>query len=240
MEWFESWFDSPYYPILYRHRNEEEAQLFIHHMLNYLQLEKDAKVLDLACGRGRHSKYLSENNLDVVGMDLSPQSIAEAKPMEKQGLKFLVGDMREIPFENEFQAVFNLFTSFGYFQTEQEHLEVFRQIKKVLKPNGIFVFDFLNVELVRKNMIPKETKTLEGVDFEVSRIIEKGYIKKKIKVQDQEHSYQFEEQLLDLEQAKIIQWAEKVGFEIRDTFGDYNLSSFDIHSSPRLIIVFAS
>jgi 2-polyprenyl-3-methyl-5-hydroxy-6-metoxy-1,4-benzoquinol methylase len=81
-EWFRTWFDSPYYKILYSHRSEEEAALFIDNLLSFMDLPERSRVLDLACGRGRHSVYLNEKGFNVVGIDLSNNSISDAKKHE--------------------------------------------------------------------------------------------------------------------------------------------------------------
>jgi len=76
--WFASWFDTPYYHILYKERNYREAQIFMDNLTHYLNLPEKAKVLDLACGKGRHAIYLNQLGFEVIGADLSENSIAEA------------------------------------------------------------------------------------------------------------------------------------------------------------------
>ena len=87
MDWFKAWFNTPYYHTLYKNRDNSEAKAFIENMIDYLHLEKGAKVMDLACGKGRHSITLNENGLDVVGLDLSDESIAYAKQFENEKYK---------------------------------------------------------------------------------------------------------------------------------------------------------
>ena len=108
--WFENWFDSEYYDLLYNNRNFEEAELFISNLLNYLKVPAGSKILDLGCGKGRHSIFLNGKGLDVLGVDLSPNSIEKAKQFETANLKFKVGDMRESQGFAEFDYVFNLFS----------------------------------------------------------------------------------------------------------------------------------
>ena len=112
--WFASWFDTPYYHILYKERNYREAQIFMDNLTHYLNLPEKAKVLDLACGKGRHAIYLNQLGFEVIGADLSENSIAEASKNSNSSLQFQVHDMRE-KFDDQFDAIFNLFTSFGYF-----------------------------------------------------------------------------------------------------------------------------
>ena len=110
--WFESWFDTEYYHILYKERNDEEAQLLMDNLTHYLNLPEDAKILDLACGKGRHAIYLNSLGFDVTGADLSENSIKEASEFANEKLHFKVHDMRETCNE-KYDAIFNLFTSFG-------------------------------------------------------------------------------------------------------------------------------
>ena len=123
-EWFSTWFDTSYYHVLYRHRNDEEAATFIKHLINKLNLPKNSSVLDLACGKGRHSVMLHQAGFDVLGVDLSKNSISLAKQNEEDKLSFEVHDMRETMENKQFDAVFNLFTSFGYFDNSNENKKV--------------------------------------------------------------------------------------------------------------------
>ncbi len=86
--WFAKWFDTKYYHILYKDRDYQEARMFIDNITSYLNLPEKAKVLDLACGKGRHSIYLNKLGFDVVGADLSENSINEAKKQRKRIFAF--------------------------------------------------------------------------------------------------------------------------------------------------------
>jgi SAM-dependent methyltransferase len=175
--WFASWFDSPYYHILYKDRDEEEAQLLMDNIVHYLNLPEDSKILDLACGKGRHSIYLNQLGFDVTGADLSTNSIAEAKKSENKTLHFREHDMR-LPFEDQFDAIFNLFTSFGYFENEQDNLTTLKAIKESLTEYGFAVIDFMNVHQVIANLVPEEVKTVDGIAFHIKRYIKDHYIYK--------------------------------------------------------------
>src|SRR5690606_31577917 len=165
--WYASWFDTPYYHILYKDRDYAEAQLFMDNITSYLNLPENAKILDLACGKGRHSVYLNQIGYNVTGADLSENSIAEAKKYENKTLHFCVHDMRE-PFKDQaFDAVFNLFTSFGYFENDEDNLKTLIAIRDSLSEYGFGVIDFMNVENVVKNLVPEEIKTVENIDFHI-------------------------------------------------------------------------
>ena len=123
-EWFAEWFDTPYYHILYKSRDNHEARVFIKSLVGLLQLPEASSVLDLACGKGRHSITLNEFGYKVLGVDLSAQSIAHANQFSNSSLSFAVQDMREPIQSKRFDAVFNLFTSFGYFSSKHENEKV--------------------------------------------------------------------------------------------------------------------
>jgi len=151
--WFTSWFDSPYYHVLYKDRDYEEAGTFIKKLTSFLDLKNNATVLDLACGKGRHSKHLATLGYNVTGVDLSPNSIKAAKAFETKNLKFEIHDMC-IAYSGKFDAIFNLFTSFGYFEAEIDNLRTIKAIKDSLKPNGFGIIDFLNVEFLKQHLVP--------------------------------------------------------------------------------------
>src|ERR1700751_1194972 len=118
MQWFECWFDSPYYHLLYGTRDEKEASFFLDNLLHHIKLKEHARCWDLNCGKGRHSIYLHKKGFDVIGTDLSEKSIDHAKKFESETLHFYKHDMRSLFYSNYFDAVFNLFTSFGYFRNK--------------------------------------------------------------------------------------------------------------------------
>ena len=132
MKWFETWFDSKYYHILYKHRDEQEAIKFLDNITQYLNITK-GKILDVGCGKGRHAKYFNELGFNVVGIDLSLNSIAKAKLNETQDLKFYKFDMRNVFKENSFNLVTNLFTSFGYFDNSLDEQKTINAMVKNLK-----------------------------------------------------------------------------------------------------------
>src|SRR5690606_22238937 len=140
-EWFGEWFNSPYYHILYKHRDFEEARIFIDNLNDLFGFSADQKALDLACGKGRHAIYLNKKGLNVVGVDLSPENIREAKKFENEKLQFFVYDMREVFDIQAFDYVLNLFTSFGYFNTEAENEKAINATALSLKKGGFFIID---------------------------------------------------------------------------------------------------
>lgn len=236
-KWFSSWFDTPYYHILYKNRGDEEAQEFMQNLANFLKLPKGASILDLACGKGRHSVYLNKLGYNVTGVDLSANSISYAKKFENEQLNFDIHCMCK-PVGKEFDAVFNLFTSFGYFDEESENIESVQAIKQELKKDGWGVIDFMNVKKVIKNLVPAETKTVKGIEFHISRRLENGFIIKEIEFEDEGEDYAFSEKVMALSLQKFKSYFEKAGIELVHTFGNYDLEPFEETTSDRLILVF--
>lgn len=261
--WYNHWFGSPYYHILYKHRDAEEAEHFLDNLADRLELKKECRILDMACGSGRHSLYLSQKGFKVTGIDLSDENIASAKKKsdlagfrgkEHKKAEFVVHDMRKIFKKNYFDVVLNLFTSFGYFEDRRDDLKILVAANTALKSQGIFVLDFMNVKKIIPRLKRRETKTMDSVKFTISRSVKKGFIIKKIKVEDlpgPEPGLKgrkvrasgtvkfFQEKVRALTLRDFEKYFLRAGFVVRNIFGDYDLSNFDGKNSARLIFVLA-
>ena len=235
--WFASWFDTPFYHILYKDRDYSEAQGFMDNLVNYLNIPEDGTILDLACGKGRHSVYLNSLGYNVTGVDLSENSIAHAKQYENDSLKFQVHDMSK-PIGSRYDAVFNLFTSFGYFEDESDNLKTIKAIQANLKPYGFGVIDFMNSEYIIDNLVPENTKTVDGIDFHLKRSYQDGYIIKDISFHHDDETYNFQERVRAFTLKDFENLFEKADVFLLDVFGDYNLRKFDKKSAERLIMIF--
>lgn len=247
MAWFETWFDTPYYHILYKDRDFREAEHFISLLINDLKIKKDTTIIDLACGKGRHSVYLNQLGYNVLGLDLSKESISQNKKLETDNsaenfLKFAVHDMRneiypEVSAE-KVEGVFNLFTSFGYFDDEIEDKKIFKSVSNVLKDEGYFVLDFLNAKWVKNTLVPKAEIKKEDILFHITKRIENQFVIKDIRFHDQGKDFHFFEKVKLHTLETIGNHAEEFGFERVKIYGDYNLGAFDPESSPRCINIF--
>lgn len=234
--WFEVWFDSPYYHILYSHRDEEEAVFFLRNLLSLLNPPADAQMLDLACGRGRHSLFLHAQGYNVTGVDLSPSNIEYAQNQAEEGLEFMVHDMRNLLISNHFDYVFNLFTSFGYFDHPHEHLKSVVNMATALKSGGKLILDFMNAKAIGRTE-GITTKNYEGYTFHISKSVEHNTIVKKIVVERDCDSHTYEERVALLTKSDFEWLFAQAGLQIEQVFGNYALDAFDEKHSDRLIFI---
>ena len=235
-EWFASWFDTSYYHILYKHRDDTEAQEFIKNIVQFLAIKKEEKLLDLACGKGRHSIFSNKLGYNVVGADLSKNSINIAKKFENKRLYFLEHDMRN-PLQHKYDVILNLFTSFGFFEDDNEDIKILKNIKNGLKTDGIAIIDFMNAKKVINNLVPEEVQKIDGITFNLSRYVENGFVIKEINFDADGENHTYFEKVKCLDLTKINLYLDSVGFKIKHTFGNYQLDAFNENTSDRLILV---
>lgn len=237
-EWFATWFDTAYYHLLYRNRNEVEARQFIDALLRFLQPEAGAKCIDIACGKGRHARYLHAQGFDVIGIDLSANSIAQANASVdgQQNIHFFQHDIRD-PFPvTEQDFAFNLFTSFGYFQNDAEHQQALQNMHDCLKPGGTFVIDYLNMSEVIASLKRTDEKEVDDVHFAIQRYLESPSIVKSIDVTDGSTTHHFEERVRAFSKSDLCTLLEEVGFTIKQVFGNYQLDAYAAEL-PRVVII---
>ncbi len=240
-DWFVNWFDTPYYHILYKNRSTAEAEDFITKLISFLQLPTHASILDNACGKGRHAIYLNKRGYVVTGLDLSEQSIIEAKKQENATLHFAVQDMREVYKEKEFDAIFNLFTSFGYFNDETDDMKVLQAVKNQLKDDGIFVLDFFNTyPIINKfceGYIYNNEQKIDDIFFNIHKKCMGNKIIKNIDIIDGSKVLHYTEQVHLFTLQNFLDMFEKVGFTVKQIFGNYQLEGYDETKSDRMIFV---
>lgn len=237
--WYKDWFNSPFYHKLYFERDEQEASAFLNKLIHYLQPAQASKMLDVACGRGRHSRTLAAKGYYVTGIDISPSSIAFAKRFENEYLEFFQHDMR-LPFRvNYFDYAFNFFTSFGYFNTRREHDDAIRTIANSLKETGLFVIDYLNVHFAEENLIHHEEKKIDGTSYEIHRWHDESHFYKKIIIRDALLNYPAEhtEKVAKFSLGDFTDMLSYQRLQVQEVFGDYQLGNYHVKDKPRLIIV---
>lgn len=244
-EWFENWFDSQDYLDLYKHRDDNDAKKIVSLIIKNIPLKKNSKVLDLPCGNGRHSVLFAKKGFDVTGIDLSPFLISQARKRlrkeysaYKNRLHFETGDMRKLNHTKEFSLAVNLFTSFGYFEKHVENEKVIRTISNSLQRNGWFVFDFLNTEYLKRNLVSFDKKKMNGKLILQHRYIKGNFIYKKIFLigKSLANVNEFTERIYLYSLKQVEKMFERSSLKIKNIFGDYAGSKFNIGASPRLII----
>lgn len=237
--WFSEWFNSPYYHLLYSHRDEVEAKEFITRLIEHLQPHAGASMLDVGCGRGRHSRQLAALGFKVTGIDVAPENISFAQKTASTDLTFQVHDMRNTFCAHCMDFVFNFFTSFGYFDSAHEHERALHTMATALKKGGILVLDYVNATWAAQQLIEKEEKTIRQVHFEISRWQDEKNIYKKIVVNDEKKQRQlsFTEKVAKFSCEQLATMIEQQDLQLKQIAGDYHLQAFDPTSSPRLIFI---
>lgn len=238
--WFKDWFSSPYYHLLYKNHNDSEAFSFIHKLIDHLKPNPNSTMLDVACGKGRHSKALAEMGFDVTGIDISLPSIEEALQSEQENLHFYQHDMR-LPFWiNYFDYAFNFFTSFGYFRTKREHDDAIRTIAQSLRVGGIFVIDYLNVRYAEAKMEKSTEKVVEGVVFHITKWQDDDHFFKQIQVREPNTTifkHLNTEKVAKFSLGDFTDMLAYQNMQVQEVFGSYQLERYDVRNSPRMIII---
>lgn len=239
IEWYEQSFGRDYL-LLYKHRNFQRASKEVHKLIEWLKLPISASVLDLCCGMGRHSLALAQWGYKVTGVDLSEVLLQAALEHDAaHQVTFLQGDMRQLPVDGPFDAVVNLFTSFGYFANDEDNGQVFQEIFRVLRPNGRFMVDFLNAAYIKRHLVPVSKRYDEGITIQEYRRIEQGFVKKEITLTDDYSGEQrhYEERIKLYSLADFHMMMERAGLRIDVVYGDYDGSLYKEDVSVRLIMV---
>ena len=238
MAWFEDWFDQSEYELVYPHRDREEAEKLVDLIELVLHPKSSSHILDVACGRGRHARTFARRGYRVTGIDLSPEAIHEASERslgEGLDVSFEVGDMREPHCSGCADGVVNLFSSFGYFQREEDHQRAIDAMAEALVPGGWFVQDFMNAPHVVENLVEEDRSTRNDVEIHQRRWIESGRINKEITLHREGMEQTFRESVRLFTLADFEYFYERAELDLIDVYGTY---SGDPHSdeTPRLIL----
>ena len=236
--WYKTWFDTEFYHDLYSHRDEEEARIFISTMIMFLEIHPGQRVMDMACGKGRHSRVLESHGLEVVGFDLSNHSIEEAKIYESETMAFDVHDMRKSFTKfGKFDVIFNLFTSFGYFNNLEDDQKTIKNVHMALTTDGFFVQDYLNASSVIDSLPQKGSKETETSNFSWKKHVDEGFILKDITVENGGDQHHFQEKVKVYSLEDLVKLHEEAGLKVKDVFGSYELDPYVEKESPRIIII---
>lgn len=237
-EWYKDWFASEFYLKVYSHRNNSDAENILKLILNNVDIPVNAKVLDAACGNGRHAKKFAELGYNVVGFDLSKTLLKIAQKKRGNNLNYFCSDIRSLPVKTSFDLILNLFTSFGYFNTDKENFTFIKNSNTLLSKNGYFIFDYLNPTYVETNLVKKSEKKIDNIKIVENRNINQNRVEKEIIISEDENRYRYFESVQLYSYATITKMFDKYGFEPHKTFGDYLGSDYYKDSSARMIIVF--
>ncbi|MCK6076125.1 class I SAM-dependent methyltransferase [Paenibacillus silvae] len=239
-EWYEKSFGEDYL-LVYKHRDVHGAYEEVHKMINWLKLHPGAEVLDLCCGMGRHSLALADAGLQVTGVDLSDVLLQEARELDTEHrVRWVHADMRSVPLEGGFDAVVNLFTSFGYFPEDVEQLKVLYAIHHMLRPGGRFIIDFINTAYVKEHLVPHSVREDEGQRIEEFRRIQDGFVQKEIRITDiaagaEPRIYKESVKLYSCEELSDL--IHEAGLKVDQVHGGYDEEQYEEQTSPRMIFV---
>jgi SAM-dependent methyltransferase len=218
-EWFEEWFGEEYLR-LYPHRDDADAERAVSLIRRTVPFEVGWRVLDVACGAGRHARAFEAAGARCFGLDLSATLLRLARQVTDAPL--VRADMRQLPIRpRSIDLTVNLFTSFGYFDRDSEHTAALAEMISTVRPGGWFVIDFLNPASVRRGLIPEETVEVGQSRIQVSRSVSPDgrYVCKSIR-SPQGRAYQERVRLFEPDQ--MIAMLLAAGVEVKFRFGDYD------------------
>ncbi len=239
MAWYKDWFNSENYLKVYSHRDESEAERLVNLIATKIILAPNSSVLDMACGAGRHAIVFAKMGYNVNAVDLSERLISEAKKealVNGVKINFVLSDILDYNPVKHFDLVVNLFTSIGYFESDEENYSVVRKAYSLLKQGGYFVLDYFNKDFLLKNLIPTTVFSEEGIRIIQNRAIEGTRIVKKINIENKGSNEEFYESVRLYSKDEILKFISNSGFTVEKLYGDYFGNNYDGETSQRLII----
>jgi SAM-dependent methyltransferase len=232
-EWFEEWFGEDYLR-LYPHRDDADAERAVALIGRTVGLQRGWRVLDVACGAGRHAKAFMNAGASYFGLDLSATLLRLARQVTDAPL--IRADMRRLPIRPaSMDLTVNLFTSFGYFDHDAEHTIALEEMISTVRRGGWFVIDFLNPAVVRRRLVPEETLSLPGEIVRVTRSVSPDgrYVCKSIRAPQGRH---YMERVRLFEPDQISGMLEAAGVHVRHRFGDYDASPLTAEADRTILV----
>ena len=238
--WYREWFGEDYLTV-YKHRNSGDAKALIGLIRANVPLDYYMRVLDLGCGNGRHAFALLPHVQKIFGLDLSEHLLRVAVKQKTDNVlkswpAFIRGDMRHLPFKQPFDLILSLFTSFGYFDNDEQHEDVAIGMVKMMKEGGYLVLDYLNAGYVTEHLKAKGKRQVEDMEVDELRWIDNGRVYKKISL------HQNDEQRIFYESVRLFSFDElslllrKAGIKIINTYGNYLGDAYSV-DTPRMIFI---
>lgn len=231
-EWFEEWFGEEYLR-LYPHRDDRDAERAVSLILRTVPFQAGWRVLDVACGAGRHARAFEAAGARCTGVDLSLTLLRLARQVTKAPL--VRADMRQLPIRlASMDLTVNLFTSFGYFDRDTEHTAALNEMIGTVRAGGWFVIDFLNPAAVRRQLVAEEILEVFGSTVRVSRSVSPDgrYVCKSIHA---DQGREFRERVRLFEPEQMVHMLEAAGVTVQHGFGDYDANALG-PDSPRTIL----
>ncbi len=225
-----SWFASPYYALLYRHRDEREAEKFVEVLVQNLSISPPARVLDAGCGRGRYARAFAKYGFEVDAIDNATQPVDLP-----EGVNFYPADYTSWKPPHLYDLVGSFFSSFGHTTNWDAVVRSMKALRSFISPGGYLVLDYLNI--AKRNPLPQETREIEGVSFEITRWQDSHGLYKRIHVRADGQEEVYEEVLYKLTQGDLAALADRVKLEVVAWWGDYEGRPFSVEESPRLILI---
>jgi 2-polyprenyl-3-methyl-5-hydroxy-6-metoxy-1,4-benzoquinol methylase len=240
MNWYEEWFNTTEYLEVYNKRNDVEAETLADLILSNIKIESEAKILDMTAGAGRHAINFARRGFNVTAVDLSKNLLKVAKENASVydfNIDFVHSDIRKFETSDKFDLVLNLFTSIGYFDSDEENFELLYKAHSFLKPGGYFVLDYFNRNFLEKNLVPKSVETINGTVINQNRSIQGNRVLKEIVIVKNGSTKNYFESVRMFSFNELLTELEKTGFKINSTFGDLDGKPFVLETSPRVIII---
>jgi len=240
-DWHEALFDQAYYEFAFQKRDPERTLSEVDFIEDVLGLKGGGHILDLCCGPGRHSLELARRGYDVTGLDRTSLYLKKAREQakrEKLKARFRKGDMRRIPFRKEFDAVINIFTSFGYFKKESDNQKVLEGAARTLKPGGLFLIDVINRDFLVKNRLRQGWDEANGwlqlsstqIDWERSRSLSRWILIKGKRREEIDLSLRI------YSPHEMIAMLKSAGLRMKQMFGGFDMSPVSPDAN-RLIVL---
>ncbi len=229
MNWYETAFRKQYLD-LYYHRDDAAAKGEASFAARALGLEAGARVVDVACGAGRHARALRGLGLHAVGIDLSRELLAEAN-----GVVRVRADMRALPFRGAFDAATSFFTSFGYFD-DQGNARAMASIARALRPGGMLLLDFLNAVAVEAHLVPESSEERDGRKYHVRRRIEDGRVVKDVRIEEEGLTLSYSESVRLYLHHDLINLLKGAGLSVVASSGAFDGRDYTT-DAPRCILV---
>ncbi len=234
--WYEDYF-GPDYLLIDIHRDTAKEVDFIY---DVLRLKNKKKLLDAACGYGRHLVPLVKRGIDVIGCDLSSFMLGEVHNKLRSAKKnrLIRCDLRYLPFIKEFDCACNMFNSFGYFEREEDNFKVLTSIAKSLKPGGLFLLDHINRDFILRSSFKKDWFLKDGAIILEKKWIDpvKNRSEIDVIVIDKKGKRDYHHSIRVYSFTEIKMLLEAAGFIVIDVFGGFDGERFELNNNRMLIL----